>query len=207
MMQPTDSGKLEEKIVRAAKDLFIENGYAATSMSEIAARAGIKRPVLYYYFRTKDKIFQAALGVIAQSLLPKIQNILLRKDWPFAERVSKVVDAYYDMFYEVPDLPMFVLREVGRDVERFHEALKDLPLSAYLQAVEESLQEEMQAGVLKKMPVRTVFITFYGLLTFPFLSRNLLAGLFVGQDETFEDILTEWKPCIVSQMEKLLCSD
>ena len=59
MTTTNNNEDVEKKIVEAAKELFIENGFAETSMSDIAAKVGINRPVLHYYFRTKDKMFQA----------------------------------------------------------------------------------------------------------------------------------------------------
>ena len=64
---------LEEKIIAVAKDVFIERGFDGASMSDIAAKVGINRPTLHYYFRTKDKMFEAVFLSIVQSFIPKIQ--------------------------------------------------------------------------------------------------------------------------------------
>ena len=45
---------IEQRIHAAARKLFIEKGYLNTNMSDIAVEAGIKRPTLHYYFRTKS---------------------------------------------------------------------------------------------------------------------------------------------------------
>ncbi|KAB4280568.1 TetR/AcrR family transcriptional regulator, partial [Bacteroides thetaiotaomicron] len=49
-----------------------------------------------------------------------------------------------------------------------------------------------------------VFYTFYSALTVPFLTKNLSASFFLEKDDSFEDILVQWKPYIVRQMETLL---
>ena len=54
---------MEQKIVSAAKKLFIEKGYEETNMTDIAAEIGINRPTLHYYFRTKDIMFKAVLEI------------------------------------------------------------------------------------------------------------------------------------------------
>lgn len=69
-------------------------------MSEVAAKVGINRPALHYYFRTKDKMFKAVFGMIIQSIVPKVQDILLRKDEPISQRIGNVVDTYYAVFRE-----------------------------------------------------------------------------------------------------------
>ena len=75
MTTTNNNEDLEKKIIEAAKELFIENGFAETSMSDIAAKVGINRPALHYYFRTKDKMFQAVFGNIILSFIPKIHEI------------------------------------------------------------------------------------------------------------------------------------
>jgi TetR/AcrR family transcriptional regulator len=46
-----------ERLLAAALDLFNEKGYAATSVRELVAAAGVTKPVLYYYFANKEGIY------------------------------------------------------------------------------------------------------------------------------------------------------
>lgn len=46
-----------EKIRNAAVGLFARKGYAATTTREICQRAGVTKPVLYYYFNSKEQLF------------------------------------------------------------------------------------------------------------------------------------------------------
>src|ERR1700689_2843366 len=48
-----------EAIMSVAREVFFENGYAATSMSSIAARLGGSKGTLYNYFRNKEELFEA----------------------------------------------------------------------------------------------------------------------------------------------------
>ena len=43
-----------ERLLETASHLFAEKGYASTSVREIVARAGVSKPVLYYYFQSKE---------------------------------------------------------------------------------------------------------------------------------------------------------
>ena len=47
-------------------DLFAEKGYASTSVREIVSAAGVTKPVLYYYFQSKEGLFQAILDWAAE---------------------------------------------------------------------------------------------------------------------------------------------
>ncbi len=49
---------VRDKIRAVATELFAEKGYAATTTREICQRAGITKPVLYYYFGSKEQLFR-----------------------------------------------------------------------------------------------------------------------------------------------------
>ncbi|MDD2360111.1 MAG: helix-turn-helix domain containing protein, partial [Syntrophaceticus schinkii] len=50
-----------EQILDAAATLFADKGYYATTVEEIASRAGIGKSTVYEYFSSKDHIFQETL--------------------------------------------------------------------------------------------------------------------------------------------------
>lgn len=61
----TATGAAREEILAAARTLFREQGFKGTSTREIAARAGLRQPSLFHYFKSKDEIFRAvALGAV-----------------------------------------------------------------------------------------------------------------------------------------------
>ena len=46
----------EKTILEAARKQFVQKGFAATRMQEIADEAGINKAMLHYYFRSKEKL-------------------------------------------------------------------------------------------------------------------------------------------------------
>jgi AcrR family transcriptional regulator len=54
-----DRDTRREAILDVAQDVFLEQGFAAASMSEIAARLGGSKGTLYNYFKSKDELFEA----------------------------------------------------------------------------------------------------------------------------------------------------
>ncbi|MFA9440897.1 TetR/AcrR family transcriptional regulator [Uliginosibacterium sp. sgz301328] len=57
------------ELLAAALDVFVERGFAATRLDEIAARAGVSKGTLYLYFDSKEALFKA---VIQEALLPSL---------------------------------------------------------------------------------------------------------------------------------------
>jgi len=48
---------IREELMRAALKLFTQRGYSATTVRELVEEAGVTKPVLYYYFRSKEGLF------------------------------------------------------------------------------------------------------------------------------------------------------
>lgn len=195
---------LEARIIDVARQMFMEEGFAGTRMCHIAERVGINRPTLHYYFRTKEKMFMAVFGDIVKSVIPKIQEIIVRTDLPIADRVGMIVDCYYDIFRRNPFLPLFIIREMQRDIGLLVSTCGQLDLLPYMNKVIESMQGEMDSGHIRRVPIRFVFYTFYSMLSMPFVTYNLGNTMLLEDGETFDEMLDKWKPYIVSQITAML---
>lgn len=196
----------EQRIIETAKSVFIEKGYAETSMSDIAAKAGINRPALHYYFRTKDKMFEAVFADLVLSFIPSIQEVIFC-DAPLEERIAKVTDIYFDTMLSNPSLPMFAVREVQRDAAHMVATAKKLETGVYMEKIRDHLLWEMEQGRIKPIPVSHIFYTFYGLLFTPFISRPITEMAFSPSEFAFSERIQEWKHQVVKLMVQLLSND
>ena len=52
-----------ERLLATAIGIFAQKGYAGTSVREIVEQAGVSKPVLYYYFKSKEGLFLAILDM------------------------------------------------------------------------------------------------------------------------------------------------
>lgn len=57
------------ELTAAALEVFVEKGFAATRLCEIAARAGVSKGTVYLYFSSKEELFKA---VVRESVVPRI---------------------------------------------------------------------------------------------------------------------------------------
>ncbi|MBN1254044.1 MAG: TetR/AcrR family transcriptional regulator [Deltaproteobacteria bacterium] len=71
----------KEEILRIAIALFLDQGYSATSTNAICAAAGINKPTLYYYFKSKRHLF-------FEAHIKHIQEVLK----PYMERAAAIAD-------------------------------------------------------------------------------------------------------------------
>lgn len=71
--EPEDAGR--GLVLRVARRRFLEHGYAATSMSDIAADAGVTKAALYYHFPGKDALFTAVFTAEVERLIGGLRSI------------------------------------------------------------------------------------------------------------------------------------
>jgi len=64
----------EDRIVDAAKTVFINKGMDGARMQEIANEAGINKALLHYYFRTKNKLFEKVFSLVFGDVLHVVEQ-------------------------------------------------------------------------------------------------------------------------------------
>lgn len=95
----------KELILRAASEEFADKGFAASKTSDIAAKAGVPKPNVYYYFKSKENLYREVLESIIDPILRAStpfnadgepnevlsnyirSKILISRDLPFASKV------------------------------------------------------------------------------------------------------------------------
>lgn len=202
-MATTENKTTEQIIIESARQVFIEKGYGEANMSDIAQRAGINRPALHYYFRTKERMLEAVYADIVRSFIPKVVQLLQDKNIPLFERVEKVVDVYYDILIEKPNLPMFVLREIHRDAPYLFETFLKVS-DDQIRVIRELLVTEMEQGRIRTLPIEFIIYSFYGLLFTPFTLHPMVKLVADIPDPLNKEYLTKWKSQIIIQMKALL---
>jgi len=82
-------------LIRVARELFTELGYAETPTEEIVRRAGMTRGALYHQYRDKKDLFRAVFESVEEELNAQITRAVLRETDPVA-RMRAGIDAFLD---------------------------------------------------------------------------------------------------------------
>jgi TetR/AcrR family transcriptional regulator len=90
MKNKSDAGptisNARERLLETAIGMFAEKGYAGTSVREIVEQAGVSKPVLYYYFNSKEGLFLAILD-LAENLQKELLSEVLRSEGDVLNRL------------------------------------------------------------------------------------------------------------------------
>ncbi|MCE1198425.1 MAG: TetR/AcrR family transcriptional regulator [Marinilabiliales bacterium] len=185
------SESTKDKIIDAAKIVFIRKGMDGARMQEIADEAGINKALLHYYFHSKQELFNAVLyGVLRQMIQGLI--VLFKKDEPFEDKLVSVVSQYDTFMNQNPYLPQFIVREINRDPDQLSDFMTDQGLD--LNSIRMILENVETEGGLSPAAFPHLFISMIGLVVMPYLGRPLFQRkLFDNSPERYERFLAERK--------------
>ena len=94
MQVPSKTSGKRERVVEAARELFLAHGLRGTSMEAIARRAGVAKPTLYAHFPDKDAVFLAILEALLTEKLAIFER-MMATELPVAERIGQALAAEF----------------------------------------------------------------------------------------------------------------
>ncbi len=193
-MTRTKKDNTEEKILKAAQDVFVKKGMDGARMQEIADEAGINKALLHYYFRTKERLFHAIFKKVLSKIMPNVQ-IMVNAKAPIDEKLGAFIEKYIDLLLKNPFLPAFILREINRDPE----FLASLFMSSGLEyaPIFGMFQKEMDAGNIIQMEPRELLINILSMCIFPIATKSLITiMLFENNQKTYDTFMQKRKESV-----------
>ena len=181
----------EEKILSAAKKIFLKQGMAGARMQDIADEAGINKAMLHYYFRSKEKLFEKIFTELSQHFFPRLINIF-ESDEPLFRKIELFVTEYIDQMRRTPYLPIFVLNEVNRQPETFIKKMmgnRKPPVKKFI----DDVQAEVKKGIIKPINPLQLLLNIISLCVFPFVARPMFQLVTNIDKAMFDKILEQRK--------------
>ena len=187
----------KEKILNAARRVFIRNGSSGARMQEIADEAGINKALLHYYFKNKEGLFELVFNDAFSEFIPKIYSIF-SGDGSVMEKIERYVETHLDLLIKKPDLPMFVLNEMQREPERFFSGiLNKMPGAPPFEFFLKQIEEEMKDGKIRTMNPRDLWMNVMSMTVFPFIGEPMLKKFLIINSEEYRILLTKRKESIM----------
>ncbi len=189
----TENDKLtEEKIFEAATDVFLDRGMDGARMQDIADRASINKALLHYYYRSKDKLFNAVFEKIAEKIFSKFAPVF-SEDLTLEEKIRFFYREHITFLQKNPRLPAFILNEINRNPLRIRKILKNIDINKVWLILEEQHRDELAAYNITRDKIPQLMTTIVSISVFPFAARGILEGIFEKLDISFDVYLEERK--------------
>ncbi|MBJ7368344.1 MAG: TetR family transcriptional regulator [Ilumatobacteraceae bacterium] len=181
-----DARSTRELIIAESLRCFAEAGYNGTSLNDIAAGVGIRRPSLLHHFASKEALYGEVFERLLADWLERLEVAVADQALGWA-KVELVLNAGFRLFEDTPDYVRMMRREaldggthLGIDLAAVLRPLFDAA-SAYFDA-------QMDAGVFKRHNSRHLLITGYGAILTYFSDAAFIDGLIDDEALTKEHI-------------------
>jgi len=111
------------ELLAAALELFVESGYAATRLDDVAARAGVSKGTLYLYFENKEELFKAVVRENIVARISQTRELARRFEGPRAELLRQLVQRWWQQYGQTPaaGISKLIVAESGNfpEIARF----------------------------------------------------------------------------------------
>lgn len=188
----------KEKIKKAARKLFKEKGFSATTMRDIAAEASVNSALTNYHFQTKENLFSEIMKDIIITFRTGLEVVLNDEKTTINEKIRKIVDNYMDMLEEEPLLPLFMFSEIQKSSLFITEILK--PHELFLDT---NFESQIKEKGVSEENLAHLFINMLALIVGPFVGQSILSQIYTNKPNQWEELLKSRRKMIPIWIEKM----
>ena len=189
-----DNGEVRARLVDAATELAVEQGFDACGLREIAARADVSPGMIAYYFGDRQGLYEAIFQRAFDRISEEVSALTSDRGRTGVDRLDELIRIQVTAIAADPWLPKLIMREM---LARGDSPVRDFVGRAVgrgpLQRMIEWLEEEQANHVIHQdFDPKMLAITIVSLTGFPFLLLPTLGDeIGLQLDESYPDRLIE----------------
>jgi AcrR family transcriptional regulator len=194
MVKNEKDASTEDKILSAAKKVFISKGMAGARMQDIADEAGINKALLHYYFKNKEQLFENIFIKLTHTFWQQITTVF-ESDTPLFEKIRSFCSMYIDKVIDNPYIPLFVLYELNQRPTGFVKRMfrNNPPRPGRLI---QQIEEEVKAGKIRRVDATQLVMDMLSLCVLPFIAKPMFMSVMNMDEKLFLSLMHERKKSV-----------
>ena len=182
----------EKIILDAAKDVFQHKGMDGARMQEIADKAGINKAMLHYYYRSKQKLFEAVFKSAVNFMLPKIIKIINTEDHLF-NKIENFTNKYISFISKHSYMPLFIINELNRNPDLLKTIFANKIDNDLEQKLVNQINELVEKGEIRKTQPEQLLLDIMSLSIFPVVGKPLLQNILQKNNTEYKKLIKQRK--------------
>lgn len=182
----------EERIFEAATEVFLEKGMDGARMQEIANRAGINKALLHYYYRSKDRLFDAVFSLIANQMFKKFAPVF-DEHLTLEEKIRFFYKEHISFLQKNPRLPIFILNEINRNPDRIKRLIQKTDIKKNIALLGAQHKDELIKYNITQETLPQVMSSIASISIFPFVAKPIISAILGEMDLDFNDYIEKRK--------------
>ena len=187
----------EQRILEAARTVFLRSGTAGARMQEIAREARVNQALLHYYFRSKERLSAAVFQQVASRIFPALVQTLAA-DISLDQKIDTLIGVYLDNLSQNPFVPGYLISELHHHPQRVQQLLSiaigaepQTVMVPLLKKLEKQIDEQVRDGKMRRIHPQHLVINIVSLCIFPFAARPMLSIAFGLDDAAFARFISQ----------------
>jgi len=183
----------KQRILKAATQVFAMKGKAGARMQEIADLAEANKAMIYYYYTSKDDLYEAVLDAALGETFGELARAAVTEAGP-EEKVRRIIDAYVEFYIHRQDLFRLLLREIigggetlRKTVLRYRDVFEQQPEILPAQVI----QQGINAGVFRPLNAPHTLMSLMGMAIVYALGRPIIDVILGTEDTQLTSFLAE----------------
>ena len=165
MPAKVDKAQRRDEILAAAKTVFADRGFHATTIADVAKAAGISYGSIYWYFESKDALFHALMDHQEQALRAAIEeNVGSMTAVDSVELFRSSVRATFEFFEADRDVVKLLFRDSLVLGDRFDRHLAGI-YEGFIADIEKTITAAQAVGHVVEAPPRMIAFTVAALIS------------------------------------------
>jgi len=180
-----NSETTQTEILDAAEEEFAKHGLSGARTEMMAAQTGVTKAMIYYYFKSKERLYQAVLERAFGNFLRVTQQLELDK-MSAEQALEQFVQGLLTCLALNPNLPLILCHEGTQNQGKYYKQSCAMTVYTTLSNI---LEQGIAQGVFRQLEPRHTAINLIGICVFYFVGQENLKHHWAGKNMLSQEMM------------------